>query len=94
MAELTSWNPARRFGLRTKGDIAEGFDADIVCIDPNKSFVVNSGVSPSTQGYSVFEGHSFEGPVTATFLRGNLIYENGTIIGDAKGNYLNRWNEK
>jgi allantoinase len=27
MAELTSWNPARRFGLNAKGDIAEGMDA-------------------------------------------------------------------
>ncbi len=94
MAELTSYNPAQRFGLRTKGDIATGYDADIVLIDPNKNFVVNSGVSPSTQGYSVFEGHHFEGPVTATFLRGNLIYENGAILGEAKGNYLNRWSDE
>jgi allantoinase len=90
MAELTSWNPAQRFGLRSKGDIAEGFDADIVLINPDESFVVNSAVSPSTQGYSVFEGHAFSGAVKATFLRGNLIYENGEVLGEAKGNYLRR----
>ena len=28
MAELSSWNPAQRFGLLSKGDIAPGFDAD------------------------------------------------------------------
>jgi allantoinase len=90
MAELLCWNPAQRFGLQHKGDIAEGFDGDVVLIDPDKSFTVNSGDSPSTQGYSVFEGHTFKGPVTATFLRGNLIYENGAIIGEAKGQYLHR----
>jgi allantoinase len=90
MAELTSWNPAQRFGLQGKGDIAKGFDADIVLIDPNESFVVDSQQSPSTQGYSVFEGHQFEGPVKATFLRGQKIYENGNVIGEAKGNYLQR----
>ncbi|MEI6264803.1 MAG: dihydroorotase family protein [Sphingobacteriia bacterium] len=90
MAELLCWNPAQRFGLQHKGDIAEGFDGDIVLIDPDKSFTVNSGDSPSTQGYSVFEGHTFKGPVTATFLRGNLIYENGAIVGEAKGQYLHR----
>jgi allantoinase len=90
MAELTSWNPAQRFGLKNKGDIAQGFDADIVLINPDESFVVNSALSPSTQGYSVFEGQEFSGPVKATFLRGNLVYENGSIIGEAKGNYLHR----
>ncbi len=90
MAELLCWNPAQRFGLQHKGDIAEGFDGDIVLINPDESFTVNSGDSPSTQGYSVFEGHTFKGPVTATFLRGNLIYENGAIIGEAKGQYLHR----
>jgi allantoinase len=90
MAALTSWNPAQRFGLKSKGDIAAGYDADIVLINPDESFVVNSAASPSTQGYSVFEGHEFSGPVKATFLRGNLIYANGNIIGDAKGNYLHR----
>ena len=31
MAELLSWNPARRFGLGGKGDIAAGYDADLAC---------------------------------------------------------------
>lgn len=90
MAELLSWNPAQRFGLKSKGDIAPGFDADIVLMNPDESFVVNSSASPSTQGYSVFEGYEFSGPVKATFLRGNLIYENENVIGEAKGNYLHR----
>src|SRR5207244_13133107 len=30
MAELTSLNPAERFGLRAKGDVTPGFDADLV----------------------------------------------------------------
>jgi allantoinase len=90
MAELLSWNPAQRFGLKTKGDIAVGFDADVVLMNPNESFVVDSKASPSTQGYSVFEGYEFSGPVKATFLRGQLIYENGNITAPAKGNYIHR----
>jgi allantoinase len=90
MAELLSWNPAQRFGLPSKGDIAEGYDADLVLMDPDGSFVVDSVASPSTQGYSVFEGYAFSGPVKATFLRGQLIYEKGQVLGEAKGQYLHR----
>jgi allantoinase len=90
MAELLSWNPAQRFGLTHKGDIAPGFDADIALMNPDESFVVDSSTSPSTQGYSVFEGHRFSGAVKATFLRGQLICRNGEIIGEAGGRYLHR----
>ena len=56
IAELTSWNPARRFGLKAKGDIAPGFDADIALVDPNRNFTASSKTSDSDQGFSVFEG--------------------------------------
>jgi len=90
MAELTSWTAARRFGLQGKGDIAPGFDADIVLVDPNKSFVAGDKTSESDQGYSVFEGMEMSATVTSTFLRGRLIYDNGKAIGKPQGQYLHR----
>ncbi len=90
IAELLCWNPAQRYGLLKKGDIALGFDADCVLFDPNKNFIVDSKNSPSTQGYSVFEGFEFTGQVSQTFLRGNLIYKDGNVIGEAKGQYIRR----
>ena len=90
MAELTSWTAARRFGLHGKGDIAPGFDADIVLVDPNKSFVAGNKESESDQGYSVFEGMEMSASVTSTFLRGRLIYDNGKAIGKPQGQYLHR----
>ncbi len=88
MARLTSWNPARRFGLRHKGDIAEGFDADIALVDPGRSWTVRAKDSPSTQGYTPFEGQELSARVEATFLRGMLIYENGQVLGTPRGQYL------
>ena len=90
MAELTSWNAARRFGLHAKGDIAPGFDADIVLVDPAKSFVAGAKHSKSSQGYSVFEGKEMSATVTSTFLRGQLIYDNGMAVGKPIGRYLHR----
>ncbi len=90
MAELVCKNPAQRYGLLSKGDIAEGYDADLVLIDPNEKFIVNAINSESTQGYTPFEGMELEGKVKTTFLRGNLIFENDTIVGEPTGKYLKR----
>ena len=90
MAELVCGNPAKRYGLEGKGDIAPGKDADLVLVDPTKSFVVNGADSPSTQGYSVFEGQELTATVEQTFLRGKLIYDKGEIVGKATGRYLPR----
>jgi len=90
MAQLVCWNPAQRYGMRSKGDLAIGYDADIVLYDPNDSFVVRAAESESAQGYTPFEGIELSGQVKSTFLRGNLIYENGNVVGEATGKYLKR----
>ena len=90
MARVTSWNPAQRFGLNSKGDIAEGFDADIALVDPARSWVIAAKDSPSTQGYTPFEGLAMSARVDATFLRGMKIFEDGQVIGKPRGEYLHR----
>ena len=90
MAELTSWNPAKRYGLASKGDIAVGYDADVVLLNPNESFIVRAEESESQQGYTPFEGMELKGKVKSTFLRGNLIYHNDKVIGESNGQYLFR----
>jgi allantoinase len=90
IAELTSWNPARRFGVPDKGDIAPGFDADLVLLDPARRFTVRAADSPSAQGYTPFDGVEITGRVQATFLRGALVYEAGKVVGPARGRYVAR----
>jgi allantoinase len=90
MAELLSWTPSRRFGLFNKGDIAPGFDADIALVDPFETFTVRAAASESKQGYTPFEGQELTGRVKSTFLRGNLIYHGGNVVGPARGQYLRR----
>ena len=90
MAELTSWNPARRFGLGTKGDIAVGYDADLALLDPTRTFIVRAADSPSGQGYTPFAGQELTGRVTTTFLRGALAYEDGRVVGPPRGRFVSR----
>jgi allantoinase len=90
VAELTSRNPARRFGLNAKGDVAEGLDADVALVDPRESWVIRAADSPSAQGYTPFEGIELSARVKATFLRGELVCENGKVLGQPRGRYLHR----
>jgi allantoinase len=90
IAELTAWNPARRFGLRAKGDIAPGFDADIALVDAQTSYVIHAKDSESAQGYSPFEGLELTARVTTTLLRGEIIFDGGEVIGPPRGQYLHR----
>jgi allantoinase len=90
MAEVLAWNPAQRFGLLHKGDIAPGYDADLALLDPTRRFTVRAADSPSGQGYTPFEGQELSGRVTATFLRGALVYDGQRVVGPARGHYLSR----
>jgi allantoinase len=90
MAELLAWNPAQRYGVTGKGDIAVGYDADLVLVDPHESFTVRAAESLSAQGYTPFEGQQLTGRVKSTFLRGELVYQDGNIVGPARGQYLRR----
>jgi allantoinase len=90
IAELLSWNPARRYGLGAKGDVAPGYDADLALVDPDATWTVRAADSPSGQGYTPFEGQELHARVAATFLRGQLVHEHGRVVGPARGQYLRR----
>jgi allantoinase len=90
MAQLLCWNPSRRFGLPSKGDLAPGYDADIALVDPDVRFTVRASESESTQGYTPFEGLELTGKVMSTYLRGQLIYDKGRVVGEPSGQYLKR----
>ncbi len=90
IAALTSANPAKRFGLNSKGDIAPGLDADLALVDPHDTWTIRARDSESTQGYTPFEGIELGCKVKATFLRGGLICENGKVVGKPRGRYLHR----
>ena len=90
VAELVSWNPSRRFGLLNKGDIDLGYDADLVLLDPEQQWTIQAANSFSTQGYTPFEGINVTGKVQATFLRGQMVFAKGEIVGERQGQYLHR----
>jgi allantoinase len=90
VAELVSWNAAQRFGLRSKGTIEVGYDADLALIDTQETWTIRAEDSESAQGYTPLEGHQLTGKVKHTLLRGTQIMDNGSLIGEPQGQYLFR----
>jgi allantoinase len=90
VAELLCWQPAQRFGLSRKGDVAPGFDADLVLLDPDEQWTIDPAASLSAQEYTPFAGLPVTGQVKQTFVRGNLVYDNGRILGQPLGQYQKR----
>ena len=90
MAQMVCLNPAKRYGLNHKGDIEVGLDADLAILDPNQQFVVRAAESESAQGYTPFEGMEMTGQVVSTHLRGEIVYDEGKVIGPARGEYQKR----
>lgn len=90
IAEITSWNPAQRFGLGTKGAIEVGLDADIAIVDDGTTWTIRAEDSESAQEYTPFEGMELTAKVTDTFLRGVQVLTDGVVTGEATGSYLSR----
>jgi len=90
-------NPAEIFGLKNKGTLEPGTDADIVIFDPNKLNTIISDDNYSQADYSIFENKEVVGEVSQTLVRGTTVYADGEIVSpDHRGKFMQRtqpsWN--
>ena len=88
IAQVTSQNIARIFGFAHKGGLIAGKDADIVVVDTAQSWRVGKEELFTKNRWSVYEGMELIGRPVATFLRGELVYRDGQIIGEPRGRWL------
>ncbi|MDR0562066.1 MAG: dihydropyrimidinase [Spirochaetaceae bacterium] len=89
--EVCAEKPAALFGCTSKGSITVGKDADIVLYDPAKDFEITLKNMHSNCDHTIWEGIRLKGYPTATFLRGEPVYENGTYKGaPGMGRYIKR----
>lgn len=78
LVQLMAERPADLFGLRgRKGRIAPGHDGDIVLLDPEREWVLEAGDLQHLVKQSPFTGRTFRGRVVKTFVRGELVYDDG-----------------
>lgn len=77
LVELTSSNPARVFGIKGKGFLKPGFDADFTVVDLHLEKKVDESKLHSKCGWSPYSGLKIKGWPTHTFVRGQVVYDNG-----------------
>ncbi|TQR18745.1 allantoinase [Psychrobacillus soli] len=83
---LTATNPAKLFGLDSKGTIAKGYDADITIVNLDESFELKNEDLFYRHQHSPYVGMTFKGKVKSTIANGEVVFENGEITASKKVN--------
>jgi len=80
--------PADLFGVTDRGYVREGYFADLVIVDPDKSYCVQSSNVLYKCGWSPFEGHEFSSSIDTTIVNGSVVYSGGKLSGKIAGQRL------
>jgi dihydroorotase len=80
--------PADLFKVEDRGYIDEGKYADLVVVNPNRTWVVNKANILYKCGWSPLEGTNFKGKVTTTIINGNIVYQDGEFKHQGVGKRL------
>ena len=72
---VLSTGTARMFGMKDKGEIAVGKDADIVVFDPKQKFTITRKKLHMNVDYTPYEGMTVTGMPMQVYSRGKKVAE-------------------
>ncbi|MHA1938552.1 MAG: dihydroorotase [Candidatus Thorarchaeota archaeon] len=82
LVNLCSTNVAKIFDIYPrKGALQVGSDADITIVDPKKTMTITSENLHTKAGWTAYEGYEVTGVPVFTIIRGNIVMEDGDVIG-------------
>jgi dihydroorotase len=85
VVEKMSHAPAQCFQIKERGYIREGYFADLVMVDMDRSNTVKKENILYKCGWSPLEGFVFPATITNTFVNGHLVYGNGVFNESKQG---------
>jgi allantoinase len=91
--QLAAWMcraPARLAGLMRKGEIALGYDADLVIWNPEAELTVDAALLQHRHKITPYDGRRLRGAIERTYLRGRRVYERGQPFPAPSGQLLSR----
>jgi dihydroorotase len=83
--DLTSAGPQRLFGIACKGRIAVGYDADLTVVDLKRRETITNNWIASRAGWTPYDGQTVTGWPVGTFVRGNRVMWEGSLVAQAQG---------
>ena len=88
LINLMCENPCKIFGIKNKGYLKEGYDADLTIADMNKEVVIKNEMIASKCGWTPFNNYKVKGFPVATIVNGHLVMSNGKVVVESKGTPL------
>lgn len=88
VVEKMAHAPAELFRIEKRGYIREGYHADVVLVKPNAPWTVDKAELLYHCGWSPFEGTTFSHRISHTFVNGELVYANGKVNDNVRGQRL------
>lgn len=85
LVEITSAGPARIFGIKGKGAIREGHDADLTLVDLKAKKTIRKEWIASRCGWTPFDGMAVTGWPAATIIRGRTVMRDDQVLGKPAG---------
>jgi allantoinase len=91
LIECMAQTPAKLIGIEDrKGSIAPGKDADLVVFDDEEIWTARGEELEHRHKVTPYEGIELTGRVKQTYLRGELIYDNGKFADKPSGKFVKR----
>jgi dihydroorotase len=75
----------RIWGVRNKGRIAIGYDADFTIVDMNKEHTFDDSEMVNVSGWTPYHGMKVKGMPTHTIISGNIVMQNGELDENLQG---------
>jgi len=85
LVDLTSHGPQRLFGIRGKGRIAVGWDADLTLVDLKRRETIRDSWIESRVGWTPYDGKQVTGWPVGTFVRGRRVMWQGELAKSGFG---------
>ena len=80
LVKLVCENPAKIFGIKKKGFIKKGYDADFTIVDMKKEIEIKNENIESKCKWSPFNGEKFLGTPIVTIINGEIKMKDGKIL--------------
>jgi allantoinase len=88
VATVTATNPARRFRLARKGEVAVGFDADLWLVDLSYENTLRKDELLYRNAFSAHEGQPIRGRTARTLVRGQTVFPGGRQASTRAGRLI------